>query len=66
MLKSSLSYDRAQTALDQGSGMDCDATDLVDLLTDLRHWADVEEVDLHEALRISYDHYLSEKEAERL
>ncbi len=36
-------------------------TALVDLLADLRHWADARGVDWHEALCGAYGHYWAEK-----
>lgn len=55
----------------QVQGFDSDApvhealTDLlVDLLTDLRHWADMEEIEFYGALDLSYIHYSAEKQEE--
>ena len=41
--------------------VDTAETDLIDLLADLRHLADVLEVDIYRALEVSYKHYLEEK-----
>lgn len=45
-----------------------DSEDMVssatDLFTDLRHFCDIHKVDLADAQRISYQHYLAEKNGE--
>jgi hypothetical protein len=39
-----------------------DETNLTDTLTNLRHWADANDVDFYRALDSSYEHYLVEKD----
>lgn len=41
--------------------LDTNETALVDLLADLRHWADANGLDLGKADRLGYHHYLEEK-----
>lgn len=41
--------------------LDMATTALVDLLADLRHWADAKGLDFGDADRIAYQHYLEEK-----
>lgn len=54
---------RAYTAMDHYDGdSDESETNMVDLLTDLRHWADMKDLDFYACLDTSYAHYLAEKQ----
>jgi len=48
-------------ALSDSAESRCDDELLIDLFTDLRHWAKAEGVDLDRAIRISEMHFDSEK-----
>lgn len=46
--------------------MDDHETALRDLLADIRHYCDDQDIDFHNALRVSYDNYLEELPLEKL
>lgn len=48
-----------------GEGKEGKREAAIDILTNLRHWADLKHENFHKLLDRSYDHYLEEKSAER-